>query len=46
MDFDPLSPEMLEDPYPTYARMRREEPAHSSEKFPLAITFRPGPRRG
>ena len=33
MQFDPLAPEMLEDPYPTYRRMRDEDPAHYSKKW-------------
>ncbi len=32
MDFDPLAPEMLEDPYPTYRRLREEHPAFYSER--------------
>lgn len=26
--FDPMSPDMLADPYPVYARLRREDPVH------------------
>jgi len=33
MIFDPLSPEMIDDPYPTYRQLRDEDPAHYSEKY-------------
>jgi len=30
MDFDPMDPEFLADPYPTYHRLRAEDPVHPS----------------
>ena len=40
LNFDPLSPVQLEDPYPIYARLRAEEPIHYEEKFDLWIISR------
>jgi cytochrome P450 len=40
IEFDPLSPEQLADPYPVYARLRRERPAFYSEKFGFWVVTR------
>ena len=33
MDYDPFSDEVMEDPNPVYARLRRESPVHHLEKY-------------
>lgn len=33
MDYDPFSAEVLDDPYPVYARLREESPVHHLEKY-------------
>ena len=33
VDYDPYDPEVLEDPYPVYARLRAEAPAYYLEEF-------------
>ena len=33
IDYDPFSPEMLADPYPTYARLRREAPVYRLPQY-------------
>lgn len=30
VEFNPLLPEVIEDPYPFYARLRAEDPVHQS----------------
>lgn len=40
ISFDPLSPEQLRDPYPLYARMRREDPVFYSADHDLWIVTR------
>lgn len=38
--FDPYSPEFLDDPYPTYARLREESPAFHDETWELTFFTR------
>lgn len=38
--FDPLAPSQIENPYPVYARARREEPVFFSEKYEAWIVTR------
>ncbi|MEO3856673.1 hypothetical protein [Acrocarpospora sp. B8E8] len=38
--FDPLSPEQLADPYPLYARLRREAPVCYAEAHGLWVVSR------
>lgn len=38
--FDPLSPEQLADPYPTYAQLRESDPVHYEEDLDLWIVSR------
>lgn len=38
--FDPLNPEQIEDPYPIYARARREEPVFFSQKLNAWVVTR------
>ncbi|KFE63179.1 cytochrome P450 [Hyalangium minutum] len=38
--FNPMAPEQLEDPYPLYARMRRELPVFHSSMFDLWVVSR------
>ncbi|MFS8070009.1 MAG: hypothetical protein ACMG6S_26895, partial [Byssovorax sp.] len=38
--FDPLNPEQMEDPYPLYARARREEPVFFSQKLNAWVVTR------
>ena len=38
--FDPYSPEFLDDPYPTYARLRQESPAFYDETWELTFFCR------
>jgi cytochrome P450 len=38
--FDPLEPEQMEDPYPLYARARREEPVFYSPKYGFWVVTR------
>lgn len=38
--FDPLSPDQIEDPYPLYARARREEPVFYSTKYDVWVVTR------
>ena len=33
VEYDPLSPEVLADPFPHYRRLRDEAPAYYSEKY-------------
>ena len=33
VDYDPFSAEVIEDPYPTYRRLRDESPVHYLEKY-------------
>ena len=33
VSYDPFATEMIEDPYPTYRRLRRESPVHYLEKY-------------
>lgn len=40
IDFDPLSPEQLENPYPLYARLRHEQPVYYSERFGFWVVSR------
>jgi cytochrome P450 len=40
VSFDPFSPEAIADPYPLYARFRREDPVHWSEKLHSWVLFR------
>jgi hypothetical protein len=40
LSFDPLLPAMIDDPYPTYRRLRDEEPAHYSAKFSTWVLSR------
>lgn len=38
--FDPLAPAQLEDPYPVYARLRREAPVHFEPELDLFVVSR------
>jgi cytochrome P450 len=38
--FDPLSPEMVKDPYPVYATLRREDPVHRHDGLDAWIVTR------
>jgi len=38
--FDPYSPEFLDDPYPTYARLRQESPVFADETWGLTFVTR------
>ena len=38
--FDPLAPAQLDDPYPIYARLRRESPVHYEPRFDLYVVSR------
>ena len=38
-EFDPFTPEALADPYPQYARLRRESPAFYSERVRSWVLF-------
>lgn len=38
--FNPLDPEQIEDPYPIYARARREEPVFYSDQFDVWVVTR------
>ena len=40
MHFDPFGAEAIADPYPQYARLRREDPVHWSEKLRSWVLFR------
>lgn len=40
LEFDPLSPEQLANPYPVYARLRHERPAFFAEKFGFWVVTR------
>ncbi len=40
IDYDPLSPEQRRDPYPTYARARRDEPVFFAERFGFWVVTR------
>lgn len=38
--FDPLAPDQLADPYPMYARLRREDPVHYAEDLGIWVITR------
>lgn len=38
--FDPLAPVQLDDPYPVYARLRRDSPVHYEPRFDLYVITR------
>jgi len=40
LKFDPFTADAIEDPYPQYHRLRREEPVHWSEKLRSWVLFR------
>ena len=40
MRFDPFTDAALEDPYPQYAALRRDDPVHRSEKLRAWVVFR------
>ncbi|MGW0432649.1 cytochrome P450 [Micromonospora sp. NPDC003197] len=40
--FDPLSPQFIEDPYPTYHRMRTDDPVHWHEQLTSWVVSRYG----